>query len=350
MNLYVAITGVLGAIVLGGCNHLTNYKELEANERLAIVTDVKRNIGSGVYEEFKITCPEASPDALMMLAGSVTGESKAGVSLAAAFSQSGSNIGLRTHSIQLLRDQLFSICQAYANGGLTNFMYQTLLTRSQRNTIILMAIEQLTGVLSTPQVVITTTAEASAANLRKVSEELEAERARLANIEDQSSAAAVAAKANIKAMEQGLASARSSTAKASGEALRPQDVSQQNKLSDASVKVIADGVKELAQMVVDKGDSDNLNVCLGLLNETPDPTTKLSNSRENSYIFRSLTNRQTESLKTVCMNMVTAMVNGYTKRLDRDAAEASKTAELIKGASSSEEVKSITSKELKSEF
>lgn len=344
MTLKFAFISILIGGVLSGCNHLTNYKELEANERLAIVTDVKRNIGNGVYEEFKITCPEASPDALMMLAGSVSGESKAGVSLAAAFSQSGSNIGLRTHSIQLLRDQLFSICQAYANGGLTNFMYQTLLTRSQRNTIILMAIEQLTGVLNTPQVSITTTAEASAANLQKLTQELESERARLAAIQDQNSAAATAAKDNIKALEQGLASSRSSIAKASGAVPQPQQNTQQKTLSDESVRIVADRVKELALMVVDRGDSDNLNVCMSLLNDTSPSSanTSLGSSRDSQFNMKSLSISEANSLRGVCMNMVTAMVKNYTKRLDSEAVEVAKTAELIKNASTAEEVRKIT--------
>ena len=331
------------SVFLTGCNHFTNYKELEANERLAIVTEVQRNIGNGVYEEFKITCPEASPDALMMLAGSVSGESKAGVSLAAAFSQNGSNIGLRTHSIQLLRDQLFSICQAYANGGLTDFMYQTLLTRSQRNTIILMAIEQLTGVLKTPQVSITTTAEADASNLRKLTDLLATERAKLAAIKDQSSPEALAAKANVSAMEKGLESARSSVAKASGSVTPGQQQSQPQQLSDESIRIISEKVKELASMVVDRGDSDNLNVCMSLLNDTGDAgdSDKKPQTRESNFNMRSLTNQEASSLRAVCMDMVKGMVSNYTARLRNEEYLAGKEAELIRKAKSSEEVKSI---------
>jgi len=72
--------------------------------------------------------------------------------VAAAYSEAAANIGLRTHTIQLLRDQLFATCQAFANEGITSPAYQMMLTRNQRNTVALMAIEQLTGVLKTPSV------------------------------------------------------------------------------------------------------------------------------------------------------------------------------------------------------
>ncbi|WP_157696412.1 hypothetical protein [Pseudomonas asplenii] len=140
--------------------------------------------------------------------------------------------------------------------------YQSLLARNQRNTIILMAIEQLTGVLKTPQVTINTTAQADASSLRKLSEALDAERTKLSAITDQSSQAAIDAKENIKAMESGLSAARVSTAKASGTVDPKGSTTQEpEKLSNKDISTVATTVKELAQMVVDKGDADNLRFC-----------------------------------------------------------------------------------------
>lgn len=332
MKLPVVFLGVGLTAFVSGCNTFTNYKELEANERLAIVTEVKRSQGGGQFEEFKVTCPEASPDALMMLAGSVSGASKAGVNLAAAYSENGSNIGLRTHSIQLLRDQLFSICQAYANQGLSNFTYQSLLARNQRNTIILMAIEQLTGVLKTPQVAISTTAQAGNVPLRELTEELEAERAKLKAIPDQSSQEANDTKQNIKAMEDGLKTARALAAKASGTVVNNSSGSQDtSKPSERDVATVATTVKELALMVVDKGDSDNLNVCMDLLRGDQSSVTDYRSGVGQSNNLN-LSKAEYSSLRSTCLDMVKAMVGNYSERLKAEAAQSTKAAELIKKA------------------
>ncbi|MGY2235665.1 hypothetical protein ACW9ID_11640 [Pseudomonas gingeri] len=332
-------SGLIASI--SGCNIFTNYKELEANERLAIVTDVKRSKGNGQFEEFKVTCPEASPDALMMLAGSVSGESKAGVNLAAAYSESGSNIGLRTHSIQLLRDQLFSICQAYANQGLSNFTYQSLLARNQRNTIILMAIEQLTGVLKTPQVAITTNAQADTTSLRKITDELDAERTKLKAITDQSSQEAIDTKANIKALESALAAARTSTAKASGTVdIKPTTTQETVKPSEKDVITVSTTVKDLAQMVVDKGDADNLNVCMDLLRGDPNSGSN-SISRANLNNNLNLSTTEYSSLRGTCLEMVKAMVESYSARLKVEAAQSSKATDLIKNAATQKDFEKI---------
>lgn len=237
--------------LLAGCNIMTNYKELEASKRLAIVTEVKQEIGSGKYHEFKVTCPEASPDALMMLAGSLSGEAKNGVAIASAFSESGSNIGLRTHSIQLLRDQLFSICQAYANQGLTAYTYQTLLSRNQQNTIALMAIEQLTGVLKSPQISITTNSDSGASQLLKLEEELTKGKEKLASIKDQTSVEAVALKKEIAELESKKTTTQKITASTSGkiEVKLPDSTGQG--LTSTNVKVVTDAVLKLVEMTND---------------------------------------------------------------------------------------------------
>lgn len=142
---------VLLAVTAAGCTPYKNTRVLEAEERLLVYTEKTTE-----FSNHKVTtgvmCPEPSPDALKTLAASMNIEKQDVAAMAAAYSEGGANIGLRTHSIQLLRDQLFSICQGYANGAITAPAYQMLLTRNQRNTVALMAVEQLTGVLRTPNV------------------------------------------------------------------------------------------------------------------------------------------------------------------------------------------------------
>ncbi|MDO7896006.1 hypothetical protein [Pseudomonas citrulli] len=146
----VSLAFIMLAIV-AGCAPYKNSRTLEAEDRLLLYTEMTKGTGA---EKVKtdVMCPEPSPDALKTLAASMSVEKQDVAALAAAYSEGGANIGLRTHSIQLLRDQLFSICQAYANGALSKPAYQMLLTRNQRNTVALMAVEQLTGVLRTPSV------------------------------------------------------------------------------------------------------------------------------------------------------------------------------------------------------
>ncbi|WP_434157803.1 hypothetical protein [Stutzerimonas stutzeri] len=142
---------VLLAATAFGCAPYKNTRVLEAEERLLVYTETTKGEGKDKVTT-GVMCPEPSPDALKTLAASMNVEKQDVAAIAAAHSEGGANIGLRTHSIQLLRDQLFSMCQAYANGAITKPAYQMLLTRNQRNTVALMAVEQLTGVLRTPSV------------------------------------------------------------------------------------------------------------------------------------------------------------------------------------------------------
>ena len=59
-------------------------------------------------------------------------------------SEAAANIGLRTQTIQTLRDGFYRVCEAYMN-GLSQEQYSIMLRRFQTNMIALLAIEQLTG-------------------------------------------------------------------------------------------------------------------------------------------------------------------------------------------------------------
>ncbi|WP_330214233.1 hypothetical protein [Pseudomonas sp. AM8] len=143
---------VLVGASVSACTPYTHTRVLEAEERAIFYTERQDDSHTTNPGKIQIVCSEPSPDALKVLAASMSVEKQEVAKIAAAYSEAGANIGLRTHSIQLLRDQLFAICQAYANGGITGPTYQMMLTRNQRNTVALMAIEQLTGVLRSPSV------------------------------------------------------------------------------------------------------------------------------------------------------------------------------------------------------
>ena len=96
-----------------------------------------------------IVCAEPSPDALAAyaadLAAKVTEGDKLSAALGLKTQEQASSIGLRTQSIQLLRDGFYRGCEAYLNGALDAPEYAFLVRRYQKYTVALLAIEQLTG-------------------------------------------------------------------------------------------------------------------------------------------------------------------------------------------------------------
>lgn len=176
------------AILLGGCSaHWTSiarpFNPSDGNGRLidakqrAIIAAKRGVIGVNgipkIGEDGKpVTvlnvCAEPSPDALQATA-SALGFKKSGrealeklFSATAATGESVASIGLRTQTIQLLRDAYFRLCEAYMNDGIDSIAYDVLQRRFQNQIIALLAVEQLTGAVKAEQVALTTAAEAQA--------------------------------------------------------------------------------------------------------------------------------------------------------------------------------------------
>ena len=149
---------------------------LDAKQRLLLVNEL------GKY------CSEPNPDALAAYAASLgfgLGDLSAGATAAAGGQSSAASIGLRTQSITLMRDALFRMCEAYANGAVGTAQVAAFLSRSQDLTAVILAVEQLTGTVVANQAALTSTTKAdSSASLVAVSELLDAalkseERARM---------------------------------------------------------------------------------------------------------------------------------------------------------------------------
>lgn len=108
----------------------------------------------------RVTCAEPSPDALKAIAQSLSAQAQAagqgGGGLSASSAESAASIGLRTATIQLLRDGLYRICEAYANGALSEFGYALALSNFDEIMIRLISVEGLTGTAQAAQVVIGT--------------------------------------------------------------------------------------------------------------------------------------------------------------------------------------------------
>lgn len=95
----------------------------------------------------RVVCAEPAPDALSAIAaqsGVSVSQLNDAVSVEGALSEVAANIGVRTQTIQTLRDGFYRVCEAYMN-GLSDEQYAIMLRRFQTNMIALLAIEQLTG-------------------------------------------------------------------------------------------------------------------------------------------------------------------------------------------------------------
>ncbi len=156
-------------LMLGGCSanwNAIHHRETESKTTPTLSVDAKqrflisnaRTDASGKTQQ--VLCAEPSPDALSVLNSSlaasgsldrVLGGSKdisAALSLALSRSESGAFVGLRTQTIQLIRDGMYRLCEAYAAGALDGHEYKKLQQRYQTITLALLAIEQLTGALA----------------------------------------------------------------------------------------------------------------------------------------------------------------------------------------------------------
>lgn len=174
------LLGLIVAVLLSGCAQLnTVARDFNVNEGTGQLIDAKQRAIIVVKDKDTnetVVCAEPSPDALsayamqLGLEGSIP--SQGALKLAAASQESSAYIGLRTQSIQLLRDAMYRNCEAYANGAIDKAQYGIATRRHQRSMVALLAIEQLTGAVRVPPITITTE---GAAEVAKSISELQSE-------------------------------------------------------------------------------------------------------------------------------------------------------------------------------
>ncbi|NMG32527.1 hypothetical protein [Aromatoleum evansii] len=155
------------ALTLTGCAQFTTaFRTYDGTQ--SVMVDVKqRAIISTNIGNRTVICAEPSPDAMAAYALEVAGQIKTPQDLVGkgslASQESAATVGLRTQSIQLLRDSLYRLCEAYANGAIPEHRFDLLARRYQKNMVALLAIEQLTGTVKAPPVTINTQGMASVA-------------------------------------------------------------------------------------------------------------------------------------------------------------------------------------------
>jgi len=149
-------------LAVAACGNLESIHRTTGAEssgyRVSYVDAKQRGIVVTRASEGLRYCAEPSPDALASVAasfsGSLTGSTSASEKLSGALAGqlagSAASIGLRTQSIQLMRDALYRLCEAHANGAITGFQMRSLQMRYQNMIIGLLAVEQLTGAVRAP--------------------------------------------------------------------------------------------------------------------------------------------------------------------------------------------------------
>jgi len=102
-----------------------------------------------------VVCAEPSPDSLSSYLSETLGKlevtDKGSASFERKLAENAAFVGLRTQSIQLLRDSYYRLCEAYMNKAITKADYDIQMRRYQQYMITLLAIEALTGVVNVPQ-------------------------------------------------------------------------------------------------------------------------------------------------------------------------------------------------------
>ncbi|MFA0575281.1 hypothetical protein AB4580_22195 [Vibrio splendidus] len=159
-----------------GCGNLSSvHRTIEVDKGEGALIDIKQrgifaskretsvttDDGNKIESSWTVVCAEPSPDSMSAYAAENSLSIPDKVKLASAFQEGATYTGLRTQSIQLLRDGMYRLCEAHMSGAIDKSTYGVLVRRYQKNMVALLAIEQLTGVVKAPGATISTNGVAS---------------------------------------------------------------------------------------------------------------------------------------------------------------------------------------------
>lgn len=194
MTSRITVVFIVLSLIAAGCsaNHNTAFRDFDITDGSGAMVDIKQRAILAARMPYKvynpetkkneehesfIVCAEPSPDALSAYAAELAaegGNGKVGATLAAASQETAAYVGLRTQSIQLLRDAFYRACEGYMGGALSPVQFDILTRRYQRYMVALLGIEQLTGAVKAPAVTLTTEGAAEAArSVSSITREIE---------------------------------------------------------------------------------------------------------------------------------------------------------------------------------
>ncbi len=195
MRRLTTLLAVVASSSLGGCAYLSTYTRqveldkasysLDVKQRVVFSQDLQKTPEKGDRYSQRVICAEPSPDALTVISASAgasaaseiaaassrstrdqqsgtDGRSGQSLSVTAALAEQGAFVGLRTQSIQLLRDTMYRLCEGYAAGAISESEFTAMQRRYQSTMMGLLAIEQLTRPVVAAQVVLASSATGSA--------------------------------------------------------------------------------------------------------------------------------------------------------------------------------------------
>lgn len=177
-RLIALLSAFSASILLTSCasfTHLTRTRTAHNGQQIMTYADAKQRVvvssvrhsDDGNGKDLAI-CAEPSPDALSAIAAS-QGFSLSQQEIETAFNnalaESAGSIGLRTQSIQLMRDSMYRLCEAHMSGAIGDLAFETLHRRFQSSMVAILAIEQLTGTVKARQIALGTNAAGGNAEL-----------------------------------------------------------------------------------------------------------------------------------------------------------------------------------------
>ncbi len=283
--------------VLVGCaefTHLTRERSLPGGT--AFFIDAKQR---AIFARGGVVCAEPSPDALSAIAASqgLTVGTADGTTVGESLSiaEAAGAIGLRTQSIQLMRDHMYRVCEGYHSGAISGLTFQLLHRRFQTTMVGILAIEQLTGAVRAPTIVLggsasmgdaeaieslTASRERVAASVTEAENAVKAaqEADEDARAELAAAESAVAAAPDDEAANQTLAEKKSRAEGAAGDLLTAQGAVAGRKASLAAIdrnlqlarssgSASASGVIEAQQAAMSSGDITTISTAVAKIVE-----------------------------------------------------------------------------------
>lgn len=234
MNIIKPIISISLTFTLCSCaNLLTSTKSINLKNSSTAI-DIKQRV---IIRGDKGICAEPSPDAFsgLGMSNGLSLKSTSGQSanLTNSLSESAAFIGLRTQSIQLLRDSMYRLCEGYNSGAISQEDFATMQRRYQNTMMGLIAIEQLTGPVVASQALLMskTSAKAGAAN----TETLASEEKKLSEAKDKS-LTAMTELDQAKENENTLSNNLNNTKKELEDA-KKQDKPDQEKINGLRIKI-----------------------------------------------------------------------------------------------------------------
>ncbi len=152
----IRVSGLcISLILLSGCSS-TTFKTFNVAEGESLSIDASQRT---ILVKGDKVCAEPSPDAMRALAAQFAAEAVLpngpNAKVSSSLSETAATIGVRTATIQLVRDILYRVCEATMNGLIDDEEVVTNIINGMDNlTVALQAIEGLTGFQTAPTVVI----------------------------------------------------------------------------------------------------------------------------------------------------------------------------------------------------